>query len=86
MVNEVSGNKGSQNTQSSDRSYEAQQRALAKQIKPQAENLTDLKNAKRIKEQQIALANQHGDNQLANVLQEELNRINSDIARNESIF
>jgi len=70
-----------------DKNYQAKQEALAAQIKPKAASISDLKNAKNIKEEQIALAEQYGDTELAKALKEELKRIEQDIQKNEtSIF
>lgn len=66
--------------------YHNKQMALKAQIKPQAESLADLQNAARIKQQQIDLAREYGDTEMAKVLTEELNRIKSDISKNTSIF
>ncbi len=93
-IDGVSGNKETQKAQKTggqkktlSKNYHAKQEALAAKIKPQAESLSDLKNAKNVKQQQIALAQQYGDTELANTLQEELNNINKDIEKNEtSIF
>lgn len=86
----VSGNKGTQKTNQKNtfsKDYQAKQEALAAQIKPQAENISDLKNAKNIKEKQIKLAEQNGDVELARTLREELKRIEQDIQKKEtSVF
>ena len=55
-------------------------------IKEQAESLDDLKNAAKWKQKQIDLAKEYGDTKTAEILQEELDRINQDIRRNTSIF
>ncbi len=93
-IDGVSGNKETQKAQKTggqkktlSKEYHAKQEALAARIKPQAESLSDLKNAGNIKQQQIELAKQYGDTELANTLQKELERINNDIKKNEtSIF
>ena len=93
-IDGVSGNKETQKAQKTggqkktlSKEYHAKQEALASKIKPQAESLSDLKNAGNIKQQQIELAKQYGDTELANTLQKELERINNDIKKNEtSIF
>lgn len=65
----------------------AKQQELANRIIEPARNVSDLKSNAKIKQQQIQLAQQCGDIDLANTLQQELNRINADIERNEtSIF
>lgn len=65
----------------------AKQQELANRIIEPARNVSDLKSNAKIKQQQIQLAMQSGDIDLANTLQKELNRINADIERNEtSIF
>ena len=65
----------------------AKQQELANRIIEPARNVSDLKSNAKIKQQQIQLAMQSGDIDLANTLQQELNRINADIERNEtSIF
>lgn len=81
-VNKAGQSQGTQ--KSSD--YQSQMKALNSQIKEQAQSLEDLKNAKKIKTQMIALAQANGDIEKANELQKELDCINSDIARNTSIF
>ena len=93
-IDGVSGNKKPQKAQNTSgqkktlpKEYQAKQEALAAKIKPQAESLSDLKNAKNIKQQQIALAKQYGDTELANTLQKELDKVKNDIEKNEtSIF
>ncbi len=93
-IDGVSGSKETQKAQKTggqkktlSKEYHAKQEALASKIKPQAESLSDLKNAGNIKQQQIELAKQYGDTELANTLQKELERINNDIKKNEtSIF
>lgn len=70
-----------------DAKYEKKQQELAGRIVDPARNVNDLKGNAKIKQQQIQLALKNGDTDLANRLQEELNRINADIKRNEtSIF
>lgn len=65
----------------------AKQQELAGRIIDPPRNVSDLKSNAKIKQQQIQLAQQYGDIDLANTLQKELNRINADIKRNEtSIF
>lgn len=65
----------------------AKQQELANRIIEPARNVSDLKSNAKIKQQQIQLAQQCGDIDLAKTLQQELNRINADIQRNEtSIF
>ena len=93
-IDGVSGNKETQKAQKTggqkntlSKEYHGTKEALAARIKPQAESLSDLKNAGNIKQQQIELAKQYGDTELANTLQKELERINNDIKKNEtSIF
>ena len=70
----------------SDDQYDKQQQALSNRIKPQAESLADLKNARNIKKQQIALAKKQGDTETAQNLQSDLAMIEADIKRNTSIF
>lgn len=65
----------------------AKQQELANRIIEPARNVSDLKSNAKIKQQQIQLAMQSGDIDLANTLQKELNQIKADIERNEtSIF
>lgn len=65
----------------------AKQQELASKIIEPARNVSDLKSNAKIKQQQIQLAQQCGDIDLANNLQQELNKIKADIERNEtSIF
>ena len=65
----------------------AKQQELASRIIEPARNVSDLKSNAKIKQQQIQLAMQSGDIDLANTLQKELNQIKADIERNEtSIF
>ena len=65
----------------------AKQQELANKIIEPARNVSDLKSNAKIKQQQIQLAMQSGDIDLANTLQKELNQIKADIERNEtSIF
>ena len=65
----------------------AKQQELASRIIEPARYVSDLKSNAKIKQQQIQLAMQSGDIDLANTLQQELNRIKADIERNEtSIF
>ena len=65
----------------------AKQQELASRIIDPPSNVSDLKSNAKIKQQQILLAQQCGDIDLANTLQQELNRIKADIERNEtSIF
>lgn len=66
--------------------YEKRQEALSKKIKPQAESLADLKNAREIKKQQINLAKSQGDTEAVRNLQADLARIEADIRKNTSIF
>ena len=66
--------------------YEKQMESLSKKIKPQAESLEDLENAKKIKKQQIALAERNGDTTTAASLKKDLIAIEQDIKRNTSIF
>lgn len=70
-----------------DAKYEKQQKELTGRIIDPARNVNDLKGNAKIKQQQIQLAQQYGDIDLANNLQQELNKIKADIERNEtSIF
>lgn len=70
-----------------DAKYGAKQQELANRIIEPARNVSDLKSNAKIKQQQIQLAMQSGDIDLANTLQKELNQIKADIERNEtSIF
>ena len=63
------------------------QEELASRLIDPPSNVSDLKSNAKIKQQQILLAQQCGDIDLANTLQQELNRIKADIERNEtSIF
>ena len=65
----------------------AKQQQLGNRIIEPARNVSDLKSNAKIKQQQIQLAMQSGDIDLANTLQKELNQIKADIERNEtSIF
>ena len=65
----------------------AKQQELANRIIEPVRNVSDLKSNAKIKQQQIQLAQQCGDIDLAKTLQQELNRIKADIERNEtSIF
>ena len=65
----------------------AKQQELTNRIIEPARNVSDLKSNAKIKQQQIQLAMQSGDIDLANTLQKELNQIKADIERNEtSIF
>ena len=66
--------------------YEKQMESLSKKIKPQAESLEDLENAKKIKKQQITLAERNGDTTTAASLKKDLRAIEQDIKRNTSIF
>ncbi len=77
---------GSSQGTSKSSDYQSQMKTLNSQIKEQAQSLEDLQNAKRIKTKMIALAKANGDMEKANELQKELDNINSDIARNTSIF
>ena len=63
------------------------QEELASRLIDPPRNVSDLKSNAKIKQQQILLAQQSGDTDLAKTLQKELNRINEDIERGEtSIF
>ena len=65
----------------------AKQQELANRIIEPARNVSYLKSNAKIKQQQIQLAMQSGDIDLANTRQKELNQIKADIERNEtSIF
>lgn len=65
----------------------AKQQELASRIIDPPRNVIDMKSNAKIKQQQILLAIQSGDIDLANTLQKDLNQIKADIERNEtSIF
>lgn len=70
----------------SDAQYDQQQKNLARKIKPQAGSLNDLKHAREIKKQQIALAQKQGDTEGVKNLQSDLAMIEADIRKNTSIF
>ena len=86
----ISGNEEpKQNSNSgklSDAEYEKRMENLSGKIKPQAENLDDLKNARNIKKQQIALARSQGAAETVRNLEADLARIEADIRKNTSIF
>lgn len=83
----ISGDGNARDAKSSSSSdYEKQMESLSKKIKPQAESLEDLENAKKIKKQQIALAERNGDTTTAASLKKDLRAIEQDIKRNTSIF
>ena len=63
--------------------YQQKQKQLANSI-VQPRNVSDLERNAQIKRQQINLARQYGDFELANTLQGELANIYSDINRNQS--
>lgn len=82
----ISGNENAREVKSASSSdYEKQMESLSKKIKPQAESLEDLENAKK-KKQQIALAERNGDTTTAVSLKKDLRAIEQDIKRNTSIF
>lgn len=63
------------------------QEELASRLIDPPRNVSDLKSNAKIKQQQLLLAQQSGDTDLAKMLQKELNQINEDIERSEtSIF
>ena len=66
--------------------YEKRMENLSGKIKPQAENLEDLKNARNIKKQQIALAKAQCAAETVRNLEADLARIEADIRKNTSIF
>ena len=83
----ISGNENAREVKSASSSdYEKQMESLSKKIKPQAESLEDLENAKKIKKQQIARAERNGDTTTAASLKKDLRAIEQDIKRNTSIF
>lgn len=83
----ISGNENAREVKSvSSSDYEKQMESLSKKIKPQAESMEDLENAKKIKKQQIALAERNGDTTTAASLKKDLRAIEQDIKRNTSIF
>ena len=83
----ISGNENAREVKSASSSdYEKQMESLSKKIKPQVESLEDLENAKKIKKQQIALAERNGDTTTAVSLKKDLIAIEQDIKRNTSIF
>lgn len=59
--------------------YDRAQQYLSNQIKPQAENLTDLKRNANLKLRQVELARKNGDLELAAVLAYEHQQIVQDI-------
>ncbi len=68
------------------RANEKQEELASRLIDP-PRNVSDLKSNAKIKQQQLLLAQQSGDTDLAKMLQKELNQINEDIERSEtSIF
>lgn len=66
--------------------YQKKQQEYKSKIKPQAQNLDDLKNAAHWKQKQIDLAKEYGDTETARVLQSELDRINHDISMSSSVW
>lgn len=83
----ISGDGNARDAKSSSSSdYEKQMESLSRRIKPQAESLEDLENARKIKKQQIALAERNGDAATAANLRKDLAAIEQDIKRNTSIF
>ena len=73
-----------QQTYERDSSYMMQLLNASSYIKPQAKSMADLRNAAKVKQEMIDFALSRGDVEMAKILQEELNRINSDILRAES--